>query len=197
MKPIILASASVGRKELLEKAGLLFSIDVSNFEEHLDTTVSPHQLAIQLAEGKARTVGVRHINSIVIAADSFVVIDNHILGKPKSEDDAREMLRTISGKVHAFITGFVVFDIENAKVFRQSVETKVFVKKLTEEEIDAYVKTKEPMGKAAGYALQGIGSVFIEKIEGSVSNVVGLPMFELREALRKFGIDILEQETSL
>lgn len=195
MKPIVLASASLGRKELLEKAGVQFSIDVSNFEEQLDTTISPAQLAVQLAEGKARIVAARHVNSIVIAADSFVVIANQILGKPKSEENAREMLGMVSARVHAFITGFVVFDIEFGKLFKQTVETKVYMKELSDEEINAYVKTKEPMGKAAGYALQGIGSMFIEKIEGSVSNVVGLPMFELREALRKFGIDILDQKT--
>ena len=191
MKTIILASASPRRKELLEKIGLIFKVEPSNYEEDMPLRLEPHEFARKLSLEKARAVAVRRTNSIVIAADTFVVFDGRILGKPHTERDAREMLQTISGNYHSVITGFSIIDTGTNKILSKSVETKVYIKALTSAEIESYAKSGEPLDKAGAYAIQGLGSVFVEKIDGDYYNVVGLPLSALTEALKEFGINIL------
>ncbi len=113
------------------------------------------------------------------------------MGKPHTEKTAREMLETISGKCHSVITGFSIMDTGENKMLSKSVETRVYIRKLTLAEIDAYVKSGEPLDKAGAYAIQGLGAVFVEKIDGDYYNVVGLPLSALTESLKEFGIDIL------
>ncbi len=191
MKTIILASASPRRKELLEQIGLKFEVEPSNSDEHVDSAFEPHQLAISLSLKKAQLVARTHRSALVIAADTFVVLEGRILGKPRTETGARNMLEVISGKQHSVITGFTIIDTKSHKVLSRSVATEVYVKKLTSSEIDAYVKSKEPLDKAGAYAIQGLGSVIVEKIEGDYFNVVGLPLSALSESLKEFGIHIL------
>ncbi len=130
-------------------------------------------------------------NAIVIAADTFGVFDGRILGKPHTEEEARRMLEALNGKSHSVITGFSVIDTGTNKVLSKSVETRVYIRKLTPAEIDAYVRSKEPLDKAGAYAIQGLGAVIVERIEGDYYNVVGLPLSALAEALKVFGIDVL------
>ena len=193
MKQIILASASPRRKELLERIGLKFEVEPSNYEEDMPPGLEPHQLARNISLKKAQAVATKHKNAVVIAADTFVVLNSQILGKPHTEQDARNMLELLSGRPHSVITAFSIIDTGNNKTLSRSVETKVYVRKLSPAEIDAYVKTKEPLDKAGAYATQGLGAVLVERIEGDYFNVIGLPLSALTEALKDFGINILEQ----
>ena len=191
MKEVILASASPRRKELLEKIGLRFKVEPSNYEEDITSALEPHELAQKISLEKAKVVANKHQNVIVVAADTFIVFGDQILGKPHTEKEARKMLEAISGKSHSVITGFSIIDTSNNKTLSKSVETKIYVRKLTLAEIDAYVKSKEPLDKAGAYAIQGLGSVFVEKIDGDYYNVVGFPLSALTEALKEFDINIL------
>ena len=191
MRKIILASASPRRKELLEKIGLKFEVEPSNYAEDMHSRLSPDELARAISLGKARAVASKHKNAIVIAADTFIVFGGKIMGKPNTEAEARKMLMALRGKSHSVITGFTILDTEENKVLTKSVETVVHIKKLTPEEIDGYVKSKEPLDKAGAYAIQGLGSVIVERIEGDYFNVMGLPLSALAESLTEFGIHIL------
>lgn len=191
MKTIILASASPRRKELLKRIGLKFKVDPSNYEENISSELEPHELAKSLSLEKAKLVAKKHMNALVIAADTFIVFEGKILGKPRTETEAKEMLETISGRQHSVITGFTIIDTENNKALSKAVETKVYIRKLSSNEIDAYVESKEPLDKAGAYAIQGLGSVIVEKIEGDCFNVIGLPLSALTESLKEFGVHIL------
>src|SRR4030043_1858301 len=191
MKEVILASASPRRKELLEKIGIRFKVEPSNYEEDIPLGLEPHELAQKISLEKAKAVASKHKNAIVIPADTFIVFGDQILGKPHTEKDARKMLEAISGKSHSVITGFSIIDTGTSKALSKSVETKIYVRKLTLAEIDAYVKSKEPLDKAGAYAIQGLGAVIVERIEGDYFNVIGLPLSALAEGLKGFGVDIL------
>jgi len=191
MKKIILASASPRRKELLEAIGLKFEVEPSNYEEDIRSTADPHELVKSLSLAKARAVAGNHRSALIIAADTLVVCEGRLLGKPHTETEAREMLEAINGKQHSVITGFTIMDAGDNRAVSGSVETRVYVKRLTSEEIVAYVKSGEPLGKAGGYAIQGLGSVIVERIEGDYCNVVGLPLSALAESLKEFGVRVL------
>ena len=191
MKKIILASASPRRKELLEKIRLKFEIDPSDCEEDINPEFDPQEIVQQLSIIKAKSVAARHKNALIIAADTIGVMGDKILGKPHTEDEACKMLHEISGKSHLVITGFSILDTATNKIVTGIVNTRVYIKKLTGQEIDAYVKTGEPLDKAGAYAIQGIGAVIVEKIEGDYYNVMGLPLNALTEALKEFGINII------
>jgi len=191
MKTIILASASPRRKELLQRIGLKFKVDPSNYEENISSELEPHELAQSLSLEKAKLVAEKHMNALVIAADTFIVFEGKILGKPRTETEAKEMLETISGRQHSVITGFTIIDAASNKALSKAVETKVYIRKLSSNEIDAYVESKEPLDKAGAYAIQGLGSVIVEKIEGDYFNVIGLPLSALAETLKEFGVHIL------
>lgn len=193
MKPIILASASPRRKDLLKQIGINFEIDPSNYQEEKNLNLEPHELAKYLSLQKAKDVALRHKNSIIIAADTFVVFEGKIIGKPDSKEEARERLKEMNGKPHSVITGFTIIDTETNKMVSKSVKTKVYFKNITPEEIDSYVASKEPMDKAGGYAIQGLGGILIDKIEGDYYNVVGLPLAVLVEELKNFGIKVLQE----
>ena len=191
MKRIILASSSPRRKELLEKIGLKFEVEPSNYKEDINSWSEPHELAREVSLKKAEAVASKHKNAIVIAADTFIVFRGKIMGKPDTEAEARKMLMTLRGKSHSVITGFTILDTDRNKVLTKSVETIIHIKNLTPEEIDAYVKSKEPLDKAGAYAIQGLGSVIVERIEGDYFNVMGLPLSALAEGLKEFGVRIL------
>ena len=191
MRTIILASASPRRKELLERIGLKFEVEPSNYEEEMHSELEPHELAQKISLEKAKVVASKHKNAIVIAADTFIVFGGKILGKPHTENEARKMLKTINGKPHSVITGFSIIDTAKNKTLSKSVETKIYIRKLTTAEIDAYVKSKEPLDKAGAYAIQGLGAVIVERIDGDYFNVMGLPLSALMEALKEFGVNIL------
>jgi septum formation protein len=191
MKRIILASASPRREELLEKIGLKFEVEPSNYAEDMRSELSPDELAKSISLEKAKVVASKHKNAIVIAADTFIVFRGKIMGKPDTEAEAIKMLMTLRGKSHSVITGFTILDTDRNKVLTKSVETIIHIKNLTPEEIDVYVKSKEPLDKAGAYAIQGLGSVIVERIEGDYFNVMGLPLSALAEGLKEFGVRIL------
>jgi septum formation protein len=191
MRRIVLASASPRRKQLLEQLGLRFEVEPSDYEEDIAPGSEPREMARKLSLGKARAAAQKHRKALIIAADTLVVLGDRVFGKPHTNAEAREMLRTLNGKPHLVITGFTVLDTETGKVVSRSVETRVHMRKLTLKEIDSYVRTKEPLDKAGGYAIQGRGAVLVERIEGDYSNVVGLPLSAMAESLREFGISVL------
>ena len=200
-RQIILASTSPRRKELLEKIGLVFTVDPSDYPEGLQSRVDsnkklgiilkPEAIAKSISIGKAIIVARKYPDALIIAADTFGVLRGKIIGKPHTPDGAKEMLRLMSGKSHRVITGFTILDSANNKLVTRTVETRVYFKKVSLEEIDNYVNTGEPMDKAGAYAIQGLGSIFVEKIVGDYYNVMGLPLNSLAESLKEFGIQIL------
>ncbi len=188
MKQIILASASPRRREILRRTGLRFRVDESGSEEKITRGLTPEALARSLSRQKAEAVAARHRNAIVIAADTFIVFKGRVLGKPHTAREAMNMLKALSGRVHTVITGFTVMDTVSGKIVSRSSKTKVHFRKLTLREIETYVKSGEPLDKAGGYAIQGLGSAFIRKIEGDFLNVVGLPLSALVRCLTTFGV---------
>jgi septum formation protein len=190
-RTIILASASPRRKELLEKIGLVFSVDPSEFDEHLHLDLKPEGRAKAISLEKALKVAPKYPNAIVIAADTFGIFRGKIIGKPSTSAEAKAMLYAMSGKSHRVITGYTILDTANKHITTHSVETRVFFKKLTPEEIENYVKSGEPLDKAGAYGIQGLGSIIVEKINGDYYNVMGLPICALAESLKKFGISVL------
>ena len=163
-----------------------FTVDPSRHKEHHDLSTNPHTLVKQLSLNKAKDVAKRHKDSIIIAADTIVAINGKFLGKPKDAQDARRMLKILSGKTHSVITGLAIIDQATGKTISKSVESKVFVKKLTDEIIELYIKTGEPFDKAGAYGIQGKGSALIEKVEGDYDTVVGLPLSLVAKFLTNF-----------
>lgn len=185
---IILASASPRRAELLRSAAIPFTVDVADIAEDLKAGEKPVEHAARLAREKAEVVANRNPGKIVLGADTIVLVDDQILGKPRDPADAKRMLRLLSGRAHQVITGVAIVFLESdyRKLETRSEKTKVFFDKLTSADIEAYIATREPMDKAGAYAIQGIASRWITKIEGDYANVVGLPVALVWEMLQKF-----------
>ena len=181
----ILASASPRRKELLKRIIDEFEVVTSEFDERaVQFNSSIEEYVEELALGKARDVSSKVTeDSIIIAADTIVVIEGKILGKPKDDLDAYNMLRLLSNNIHEVYTGVVVINMNNNKIFKSVEKTKVKFSELSEDDIRGYIETGEPRDKAAAYGIQGKGGVFVEKIEGCFYNVVGLPLNRLRKML--------------
>lgn len=187
MKSIVLASSSPRRKKLLEEAGYSFSIDPSNFDESKVSKADPREMVKTLSLEKAREVAKRHKAAIIIGADTTVILDGQLFEKPEDEKDAKRMLTLLSGKIHTVITGISVINTESNQEIIAIEESKVFFKKLTEQQIDEYIQAGEVMDKAGAYAIQeGLSQYFVEKTEGDYTNIVGLPMKRLGKILTKF-----------
>ncbi len=184
MKNIILASASPRRKELLTTAGVEFEVLVSDADETIPEGTLPVDAAMLTAEKKALAVAEKCTDAVVIGADTIVVLDGRILGKPKDEADAKAMLRFLSGREHEVITGVCLTDGIKTEKFAQVSKVKFY--ELTDAEIAAYVATKEPNDKAGAYGIQGKGCVLVEGIEGDYFNIVGLPVAATVRALKNF-----------
>jgi septum formation protein len=184
---IILASASPRREELLTLAGIEFEVMPSDASEALLPGESPEDHVIRLARDKAMDVAGKHDGRFFIGADTVVVCGGEIMGKPCDVADAERMLGKLSGIAHSVITGFAVYDRERHDAISRAVTTRVFFKRLYPEEIRAYVATGCPFDKAGGYAIQGGAAHMVERIDGSYTNVVGLPLCEVVEVLRTMG----------
>lgn len=191
MKKLILASASPVRKQLLKTTGVSFSVDISNYYEDMDLNLEPRELAKYLSAGKARAVASRHKNAVILAADSFGIIDGKLLGKPHSRRAAQEMLRLLSGKPHIFITGFTILDTDSNKEYSDTTEAKVYFRHLGAEEINNYIDRENVLDKAGAYYLQGLGVALVDKLEGDYGSVVGLPLSKIVPKLREFGVKVL------
>ena len=190
MKPVVLASSSPRRKELLEQIGLKFTVDAGEVNEDISRKPNPTDLVKTISLEKATAAAARHPDSIIIAADTIGVLGNKLLGKPRGAAEAVAMLHMMSGKCHSVLTGFTVLDAGDGRTVSKVVETRVYFKKLSPEEIENYVRSGEPLDKAGAYAIQGIGSSLIDRIEGDYYNVIGLPLYALVNELKKFGISL-------
>ena len=185
---LVLASQSPRRRDLLVRAGLTFTIDPSHIDEGKIPPSPPARYARDLALAKARDVTCRHPGSWVIGADTIVVKNDVILGKPASRDDAGRMLRMLSGGPHRVFTGFAICCKERGHHYTRTVKTEVVFKTLTEAEIGWYIRTGEPFDKAGGYGIQGFGARLVKRITGSYTNVVGLPVCEVVSHLIEAGV---------
>ena len=184
IKRIILASRSPTRQFLLNCVGLQPISIPSNYSEKNEVMEKPHGLVRKLSYEKAKIISYTNADAVVIAADTIGVIDGRFIGKPYSLTDAKNMLGQLSDRTHSVITGFSIIIGNKNVTITKSVESKVSVKKLTESEIDNYVSTLEPMGKAGAYAIQGKGAFIVKSVEGDRFNVMGLPLRELLASLR-------------
>ena len=181
---LILASASPRRAELLRAAGIEFDVHPAHVDERMLGDESPDAYVRRVAEAKARAINSRFARGMVVAADTTVVADRHVLGKPIDVEDARRMLHMLSGRSHEVLTGVAVIGPDSALDTRTESTTVEFVR-LTDREIDWYVSSGEPMDKAGGYAIQGLASRFVTRIVGSYSNVVGLPVALVYDMLKR------------
>jgi septum formation protein len=182
---IVLASASPRRQELLRNAGIEFMVHPAEIDETPRPDEPAQQFAERMAREKAHAVGHSFSEELILAADTVVVVEGQILGKPKDEDDAARMLRLLSGRQHSVITGICLLNRDSEDV--RSETTAVQFSALTESDIRSYIASGEPMDKAGAYAIQGIASGWISKVEGDYNNVVGLPVDLLWRMLRDFG----------
>lgn len=179
---IVLASASPRRSELLRNAGIRFSVDPAHLEELREASEEPGQYAQRLARDKAQAVLSRHPESLVLGADTIVVVDGEVLEKPADTGEAHRMLRLLSGRGHEVITGVCL--CSHGALFVEAETTRVFVAELADREISEYVDTREPMDKAGAYGIQGCFSRWVTRIEGDYFNVVGLPVARVYRMLR-------------
>lgn len=193
---LILASQSPRRKYLLEQAGLEFAVIPSSVDEDSVPLADPGTYVRTLAEMKARAVAADYPHSWVIGADTIVLIDGRILGKPNHRDDARKMIGRLSGQTHQVYTGYCICCEGKDRIVSETVKTDVLFKQLTPAEIEWYIHTREPFDKAGAYAIQGLGTFLVKSVNGSYTNVVGLPVCEVIETLIQEGvIGFLENET--
>ncbi|HPC73165.1 MAG TPA: Maf family protein [Syntrophales bacterium] len=192
---LILASASPRREELLSLAGIVFRAIPAEVNEEMAGKESPEEHVLRLSGEKAAAVAALYPDAWVLGADTTVIIDGEILGKPAHREEARAMMRKLSGRTHRVVTGFTLLRATSQHRVSRAVTSDVTFKKLASEEIDWYVATEEPYDKAGGYAVQGRAALFIREIRGSYTNVIGLPVCEVTEALRELGaIDFRKED---
>lgn len=192
---LILASQSPRRRYLLEQAGLTFSVIPSTIDENSIQLTPPADYVKTLAKAKAMDVAEAYPDHWVIGADTIVTIGEAILGKPSSPLDARAMLAKLSGQSHFVYTGYAIVCKNKSTCVCDAIETSVEFKSLSDAEIDWYIQTGEPFDKAGAYAIQGMGTFLVRRINGSYTNVVGLPVCEVIETLLRLGVVSLNRET--
>ncbi|MGF0015463.1 Maf family protein [Mitsuokella jalaludinii] len=190
----ILASASPRRRELLQQIDASFEVKVSSVEEVTGGNLAPAEIVVENAVRKAKAVAEAFQGDAVLGADTIVFLDGRVYGKPKDGEEAKAMLRALAGREHEVATGIAW--VHAGEVFTDVETTRVFFAPLTEEAIDAYVKTGEPLDKAGAYAIQGRAAQFIESIEGSFSNVVGLPLYAVCRLAGKAGVNLYDNHGS-
>jgi septum formation protein len=183
---VLLSSASPRRKELLSLLGIDFTVKIPNVPEIQHAGESPGEFCSRVSRDKALAFAQDHPDFLVIGADTVVVVCGKILGKPQNSDQASNYLTLLQNTVHEVFTGYTIALGTRRKT--RVIRTRVRFRKMTAEEISWYIATGEPMDKAGAYALQGIGSMFIDKIQGSYTNVIGLPLSDLYHDLKRFGL---------
>ncbi len=188
---LVLASRSPRRYDILKQLGLQFETRPSEVDEdEFDNSIAPMDFVMNLAFRKALKVSQAITEGIVIGADTVVVIEGEILGKPQSEKEAIEMLTRLSGKEHSVFTGLALLEVPDGRKSISFAETKVQFRSLERTEIEKYAATGEPLDKAGAYGIQGKGAILVEKIDGCYYNVVGLPVAKLINMLKEFGVSI-------
>lgn len=190
-KRLVLASGSPRRKELLACLGLSFEIQVSDVDETIEHGANPVEVVQELAYRKAQAVANDLQSAWVLGSDTIVVFGDTILGKPADPEDAKRMLKMLSGQTHHVYTGIALVEAGGTRIIRDVQGTEVMMKQLTDEQIDAYIATGEPMDKAGAYGIQGLASQFITGIHGDYFNVVGLPVSLLADRLTECGYQVL------
>jgi septum formation protein len=186
-KKIILASSSPRRQFLFRQIGFDFEIVPSNFEEVFDTSMSPQENALKLSKAKAFDIAEKFQNAFVVGADTIVVLNGDIMGKPRDDSDALLMLKKMSGREHIVYTGFTIVDRPSNKFISEIESTAVKFRDLDQEEIINYIKSGSPADKAGAYGIQDdYGALFVEKIDGCFYNVVGFPLTKFYITLKKF-----------
>ena len=188
---IILASASPRRKEILQNTNVKFKIMSSSIEELTLEGESPYQMVMRLAFEKGMDVASRQKSDLVISADTIVVLDGIILGKPKDETEAKNMITNLSGRKHQVITGISLINLDINKKVIDYVVSNVKFKHLSEQDINDYISTKESLDKAGAYGIQGYGALLVDEIYGDYFNIVGLPISRLSDLLKQhFNINL-------
>ncbi len=183
----ILASASRRRIDLLSLLGLRFEIMPSNVDEKFMEGETPRDHVLRLSEEKAKMASALNPEAWVMGADTIVIINGDVLGKPRTPDEAKEMLGKLSGQMHTVFTGFTVVRKSADILIRDAVESSVRFREIPEDEMAWYIRSQEPYDKAGGYAVQGMGAFFIKEIYGSYTNVMGLPLCEVVDVLKRIG----------
>ncbi len=183
--PLVLASSSPRRRNILEGLDLEFEIDFPGTEENIDPGEAPEDLVVRLAALKAADVARRHTKGTVLGADTIVIIDGKTLGKPSDPADAGRMLRSISGRWHEVLTGLAVVRCSDGETVRGFERTRVLVRELTDSEIESYVAGGEPLDKAGSYGIQECGAALVSRVDGCFYNVVGLPVVRLSVLLKE------------
>ncbi|MCQ9625475.1 septum formation protein Maf [Cetobacterium somerae] len=186
---MILASKSPRRKEILAQLGFQLQIKSKDIEEISDKVEIVEQIK-DISLKKVMAVAVENPKEFVVGADTVVVIDGKILGKPKSEMDAEKMLKSLSGKSHEVITAYTLINLEKNIKITNSVESTVYFKQISDEEIEWYIKSGEPMDKAGAYGIQGLGSIFVDKIDGDFFAIMGFPINHFIKTLNNLKIPI-------
>lgn len=190
MAKLVLASASPRRQGLMEMLGFNFTIVPSNINEEEYKDLNPIDMVKDLARAKAEEIAGLVEDTVVIGSDTIVVLDDKILGKPSDQSEAMAILKKLQNRKHSVLTGIAVWDTVSGKVLVDYDKTDVFMGSIKDEDILEYVKTDEPMDKAGAYGIQGIGGIFVEKIEGSYFTVMGLPIHKLVKMLKGFDISV-------
>jgi septum formation protein len=188
MKRLILASSSPRRKEILENIQLSFEVSSSDVDESFSEDLTPSEVVMELAEKKAKAVAENYPSDFVLGADTIVVLEGEILGKPKDEQEATAMLNKLSGKTHEVFTGVAIVSLSESTTFFE--KTTVTFWELTEAEINMYVSSGEPLDKAGAYGIQQLGSFLVQAIQGDYFSVVGLPISRTVRELRKAGFPL-------
>ena len=186
----ILASQSPRRRELLSMLGLEFEIITADIDETMDPSMPVEQAVASVCRKKAEAVGQNHPGRLIVAADTIVVVDGRRLGKPRSVEEARDMLRSLSGRSHTVMTGFCLW--QDGRFETHVEQTHLRFRSLSDREIDAYVATGSPMDKAGAYGIQDQAAIFVEALEGDYYNVMGLPLCSLTTRLRQWGVTVLD-----
>jgi septum formation protein len=187
---IVLASSSPRRVKLLKQLGVTFEV-VEPVGVHEEDDGVPEEVVLRNAQAKADHVASKVDEGIVIGADTIVVLGDTIIGKAMTDQEATEMLTALQGRTHRVLTGLAVVDASSKRTETDVVETHVTFQPLTEDEVARYVASGEPLGKAGGYAVQGLGAVIVEEVHGCFYNVVGLPLYRLSMLLETFGVCLL------
>jgi septum formation protein len=189
-RKLILASSSPRRKSLFQLAGFEFDVIDSNYDENNEVYTIPEIQALELAQKKAMKVAESISDGIVVGADTIVVLDNEIIGKPEDANHAKAMLKKLSGKTHTVYTGYAILEKPGLQYVNEYDKTKVTFRDLTDKEIEDYVNTGSPLDKAGAYGIQDQGAVFVTKVDGCFYNVMGFPIshfyVSLRDFLKKF-----------
>ena len=192
MIKIVLASSSPRRKDLLKSLGVRFTVAENTFEEIVHTYKSPQRYVKENALGKARSAAHKYKNALIIGADTVVVCKDKIIGKPRNYKEAFKILRILQGRVHSVYTGLSLIDTENNSILTDYAKTQVTMRPLDSRETRLYLESIDPSDKAGAYAIQGTGSIIVEKIYGCYYNVVGFPVAKLEEMMRKLGMTLFD-----